>query len=95
MTNGRCWAHGGLSTGPRTAEGLERSRKARLRHGCYSTLAKAERQQARRELQQLRQLVSTIRKIDDPDEWPDETALFAGPSPSHAGMASGPGIKTR
>ncbi len=30
MRNDRCRMHGGLSTGPRTVEGLERSRRARL-----------------------------------------------------------------
>ena len=29
MRNGRCRLHGGLSTGPRTPEGLARSRRAR------------------------------------------------------------------
>jgi hypothetical protein len=33
MRNGRCRIHGGLSTGPRTPAGLERSRKARWVHG--------------------------------------------------------------
>ena len=33
MANGRCYLHGGKSTGPRTAEGLERIRAARTRHG--------------------------------------------------------------
>jgi hypothetical protein len=33
MPNGRCRFHGGLSTGPRTAEGLARSRTARFVHG--------------------------------------------------------------
>ena len=33
MRNGRCRMHGGKSTGPRTPEGLERSRKARWVHG--------------------------------------------------------------
>src|SRR6187455_3140603 len=33
MRNGRCRMHGGLSTGPRTPQGLERSRKARWLHG--------------------------------------------------------------
>lgn len=28
--------HGGKSTGPRTAEGLERMRRAKTRHGSYS-----------------------------------------------------------
>jgi hypothetical protein len=36
MPNGRCRLHGGLSTGPRTPDGLERSRKARWKHGFYS-----------------------------------------------------------
>ena len=36
MQNGRCRMHGGLSTGPRTAEGLEGSRRARWKHGAYS-----------------------------------------------------------
>jgi hypothetical protein len=33
MANGRCRFHGGKSTGPRTAEGLRRSKAARLVHG--------------------------------------------------------------
>ena len=33
MACGKCRMHGGASTGPRTAEGLERIRKARTRHG--------------------------------------------------------------
>jgi hypothetical protein len=32
----RCRLHGGKSTGPRTPEGLEASRRARLTHGVYS-----------------------------------------------------------
>jgi len=36
MANGRCRMHGGKSTGPRTSEGLERSKKANLKHGYYS-----------------------------------------------------------
>lgn len=36
MPNGRCRMHGGKSTGPRTAEGLARARRARWKHGCYS-----------------------------------------------------------
>ncbi len=47
MPNGRCRFHGGKSTGPRTVEGLERSRKGNWRHGYYSAQAKAERQEAR------------------------------------------------
>ena len=37
MANGRCRMHGGRSTGPRTSEGLARSRRARWQHGFCST----------------------------------------------------------
>jgi hypothetical protein len=43
MPNGRCKVHGGKSTGPRTPEGLERSRRANWKHGYYSREAEAER----------------------------------------------------
>ena len=43
MPNGRCKLHGGKSTGPRTAEGLARSRRANWKHGHFSREAKAER----------------------------------------------------
>src|SRR3954453_9163769 len=35
MGNGRCRLHGGLSTGPRTPEGLARLAQARTVHGGY------------------------------------------------------------
>ena len=47
MPNGRCRLHGGKSTGPRTAIGLERSRRANWKHGYYSAQAKAQRAAAR------------------------------------------------
>src|SRR6478672_16246 len=46
MANGRCRKHGGKSTGPVTAPGRERSRKARWVHGLYSRETKAARQEA-------------------------------------------------
>jgi hypothetical protein len=58
MRNGRCRMHGGKSTGPRTAEGLERSRKARWRHGHDSAEAKAERREARASVRFLRELLA-------------------------------------
>ena len=39
MPNGRCRMHGGKSTGPGTAEGIERIRKMRTIHGRYSAEA--------------------------------------------------------
>jgi hypothetical protein len=38
----RCRNHGGLSTGPKTAEGIERIRKAVTKHGRYSAGAKED-----------------------------------------------------
>jgi len=39
MRNGRCELHGGRSTGPRTAEGLARARRASWKHGRRSAEA--------------------------------------------------------
>ncbi|WP_308445699.1 HGGxSTG domain-containing protein [Methylobacterium organophilum] len=36
MANGRCRMHGGASTGPRTAEGLARSKRSTWKHGRHS-----------------------------------------------------------
>jgi len=52
--------HGGASTGPKTATGLERSRKARWRHGRRTAAARAaarERGEARAVLIALRRLL--------------------------------------
>jgi hypothetical protein len=43
----RIQVHGGKSTGPRTPEGLERSRRANWKHGYYSREAEAERSRLR------------------------------------------------
>lgn len=42
----RCRLHGGCSTGPRTPDGLARSRRARWIHGRYSQEAKETRAEA-------------------------------------------------
>jgi hypothetical protein len=56
MPNGRCRVHGGLSTGPRTPEGLARSRRSNWKHGYYSAEAKRARAEARALIWALRQL---------------------------------------
>jgi len=56
MPNGRCKLHGGKSTGPRTPEGLERSRRANWKHGHFSREAKAERSLLRAAILALRDL---------------------------------------
>lgn len=57
MANGRCRMHGGPSTGPRTPEGLERSRRARWIHGWYSREVRDERRESRRLLRALAALL--------------------------------------
>ena len=52
MANGRCRMHGGASTGPRTAEGVARIKKARTVHGRYS----AEMVELRRLMRELRDM---------------------------------------
>ena len=60
MPNGRCKVHGGKSTGPRTPEGLERSRRANWKHGYYSSEVKAERSRVRTAVLALRDLCDSI-----------------------------------
>jgi hypothetical protein len=62
MANGRCRMHGGKSTGPRTPEGLERSRKANWKHGHYSAKSIAERKIIRRLLRQSRETLKQVEK---------------------------------
>lgn len=52
MTNGRCRLHGGLSTGPKTAAGIESIRRSRTKHGRRSQLAKEERAMMRQLLEE-------------------------------------------
>ena len=56
MPNGRCRMHGGKSTGPRTADGLERCRRANWKHGRRS--AEATRQ--RKESVELRRVIRLL-----------------------------------
>ncbi len=63
MPNGRCRIHGGASTGPRTPEGLARSKAARRRHGNRDAAARAKaalRGQARAENAAFRHLVREV-----------------------------------
>lgn len=58
MRNGRCRMHGGLSTGPRTQEGLERCRRANWKHGRYSESAPTRwRNRVLRECRETRRLI--------------------------------------
>jgi len=75
MANGRCRLHGGLSTGPKTLEGIERIRRAVTKHGRYSAASQIERQQYRALLRDGHELIHQIRN-----------AQVAG-----NGISSGPG----
>jgi hypothetical protein len=65
MRNGRCRLHGGLSTGPKTAAGIEAIRRARTKHGYYSKEAIIERRQGRVELRVLRQTLAYLSELSD------------------------------
>lgn len=54
MANGRCRLHGGKSTGPKTQEGLERSKRANWRHGEHSKEALEEIKEIRKALKMLK-----------------------------------------
>ncbi len=54
MPNGRCYRHGGASTGPQTPEGLERAARANWKHGRYSAKAIAFRRMLARTVRDLR-----------------------------------------
>jgi hypothetical protein len=60
MKNGRCRMHGGKSTGPRTAAGLERSRNARWTHGAYSRETRGLLRENRRCWRELLAMLSAI-----------------------------------
>ena len=58
--NRRCRTHGVSRSGPRTAEGLARSKRARWRHGLYSAEALAEQKRVRDLLAQSRELLKQM-----------------------------------
>jgi len=61
MRNGRCRMHGGSSTGPRTPEGLARSRNAHWKHGLYSAEAKAEARFFRQRMKEAADILQRLK----------------------------------
>jgi len=61
MPNRRCRLHGGLSTGPKTQEGIERIRNANLRHGNYTVAAQRRRREVRELILRSRALLAELR----------------------------------
>jgi hypothetical protein len=75
MKNGRCRLHGGKSTGPRTPEGLARSKAARWVHGNRSAAVREQarqRGQASRLLAEMRAIQALISAEPGGDVDPDE-----------------------
>jgi hypothetical protein len=66
MPNGRCRLHGGLSTGPKTAEGIERIRRAVTKHGRYSRAARDEKRYFRTLLGECRAALAGIDEVRFP-----------------------------
>jgi hypothetical protein len=60
MPNGRCKMHGGKSTGPRTPEGLGRSRRSNWKHGARSAEAMADKRHARALCRLLHELMRRV-----------------------------------
>jgi len=67
MRNGRCRIHGGLSTGPKTAEGIERIRRASITHGRRTQAARAERQSLRLLMKECRRLLDQLAERPERD----------------------------
>jgi len=61
MRNGRCYRHGGPSTGPRTPEGLQRIKQARTIHGACSAEARALRRMLRSLDEEQRRLLRLVK----------------------------------
>jgi hypothetical protein len=63
MANGRCRIHGGLSTGPKTAKGIENIRRTHWKHGQRSAEAIRQRKEGmalRREIKRLGEMADKI-----------------------------------
>jgi hypothetical protein len=61
----RCRMHGGASTGPRTAAGLERCRRANWKTGVQSAVSIGFRREVRREARFLKKLAAVLLEIEE------------------------------
>lgn len=62
MANGRCYFHGGKSTGPKTEKGLKQMKKAKTKHGYYTKERIEERRYFRMKLNQAKEELENILK---------------------------------
>lgn len=65
MRNGRCFLHGGKSTGPRTPEGKRRSALAHTTSGVYTKAAIEERREVREIIKEAKALLFSIDNLED------------------------------
>ncbi|MFN0315329.1 MAG: HGGxSTG domain-containing protein, partial [Burkholderiales bacterium] len=96
MKNGRCRMHGGLSTGPCTAEGLARSRRARWKHGFDSAEIRALRRETMLTARSLAGLVRLANANFPRAEFPHRSPRRrrrAGARPRPAAPASSSGTR--
>lgn len=75
MANGRCRLHGGLSTGPKTAAGIERIRLARTKHGRNSMRAMDVRRAVAELMKDAQALLDRIRNESPGSRQSDSNTL--------------------
>ncbi len=61
MSNGRCWLHGGRSTGPKTTEGRRRMAAAHTKTGKWSKQVMLTRRQTKKLVEITRELIALAR----------------------------------
>lgn len=64
MKNGRCRLHGDKSTGPKTIDGLTRSKSAALRHGYYSKRTSNQKNEITFELTSIKDILAHVACFD-------------------------------
>ena len=60
LKNGRCRLHGGLSKGPTTKDGLQKSQQANYKHGHYSRETREEMLELTQLLKESKRLIKSI-----------------------------------
>ena len=62
MPNGRCYLHGGASTGPKTEAGTQRIAQSKRKHGLYSKKSMMERKYLRSLIEKSNGLIDVTSK---------------------------------
>ena len=92
LPQSKCHMNGCASTGPRTAEGLARSRRARWKHGPHSAEALTEQKRVRELLAQSRELLKQMQTTrGTAGRLKGPVVMGPIPQPVGIGMAAGAG----